>query len=514
MSCLLKKMVGMRLSSRKPESRMPIPSKQRQRPSDLAHICHRVREKSESYDQYNFSSKFNDFLKAFFDLAQEFDSVEDFYRICVAVPLEITDLASALYLIRGDKEHLQLVCDSEQGVLAEPVPAVDPVRLQEYPYETRDSYVIPICSKQPSTTGSRFAEIMRSEGERRTELWCGVKGICGQGRILGMFEIKPLGQLADSDKFFFVKYVNRIGFNLDNRLIARQNIDHLKFINTLVIDIEHNVIVPNMYFRHLFNQLKKKIIELDHIEEDIKVLAGGENNGDGARCSRCLVRCGGLRRDLLGYHRELVKHHANITLFLESLFRREHFEKGHLVLHSRRCFIEKDVILPQLEHYASRLRAANVTVEQPQNMRREEFQILVDVGLLAQVYANLFSNAAKYTGEIIDHRGVARKAMAYGREIIEDYPEPGRRGIKLNVFTTGPTLSEEEGLRLFKEGTRGPDSNGIPGTGHGLSFIRHVIELHGGTVGYEPTPEGNNFFFILPVPPTEYPSSDQAPAEK
>jgi len=491
---------------------MPASSEQRQRPRDLAHICHRVREKSESYDQYNFSSKFNDFLKAFFDLAQEFDSVEDFYRICVAVPLEITDLSSALYLSRGEEESLQLVCDSEQGVLNDPVPAGDRVGLQEYPYETGDSYVIPICSKQPSSTGSRFAEIMRSEGERRTELWCGVKGICGQGRILGMFEIKPLQQLSDSDKFFFVKYVNRIGFNLDNRLIARQNIDHLKFINTLVIDIEHNVIVPNMYFRHLFNQLKKKIIELDTIEEDIKVFAGGENNG--TRCSSCLNRCGDLRRDLLGYHRELVKHHANITLFLESLFRREHFEKGHLVLHSRRCFIEKDVIIPQLEHYASRLRSANVTVEQPQNMRKEEFRILVDIGLLAQVYANLFSNAAKYTREITNHRGEPRKAMAYGREIIENYPESGRRGIKFNVFTTGPTLSKEEGTRLFKEGTRGPDSDDIPGTGHGLSFIRHVIELHGGTVGYEPTLEGNNFYFILPVPPTEYPPSDPAPAEK
>lgn len=493
---------------------MSSSSDKKQRPGDLARICHRVREKSESYDQYNFSSKFNDFLKAFFDLAQEFDSIEDFYRICVAVPLEITDLSSALYLTRGEEENLELVCDSEQGVLKDPLPATGMVELQEYPYETRDSYVIPICSKQPSTSGSRFAEIMRSEEERRTELWCGVKGICGQGRILGMFEVKPLKSLTDSDKFFFVKYVNRIGFNLDNRLIARQNIDHLKFINTLVIDIEHNIIVPNMYFRHLFNQLKKKIVELDQLEENIKEFAGIAGESCEGKCSTCLNHCSALRRDLLSYHRELVKHHANITLFLESLFRREHFEKGHLVLRPKRCFIEKDVILPQLEHYASRLRSAGVTVEQPENMREEEFQILVDVGLLAQVYANLFSNAAKYTAEIIDHRGQPRKAMAYGREIIKDYPEPGRRGIKFNVFTTGPTFSEEEGNLLFKEGIRGSDSDGIPGTGHGLSFIRHVIELHGGTVGYEPTAEGNNFYFILPVPPTEYPSYELEAVKK
>ena len=471
--------------------------------SDLAVICYRVREKSESYNQYNFSSKFNDFLKAFFDLAQEYDSLDDYYRICVAVPLEMTDLASALYLTQGEDERLHLICDSEQGVLTAPVPVDGSVRLQEYPYETESSYVIPIYSKQPAGNALLYHEL-QSDGERQTELWSGVKGAGRQGRILGMFEVSPLDQLSDSDKFFFEKYVNRIGFNLDNRLIARQNIDHLKFINTLVMDIEHNIIVPNMYFRHLFNQLKKKIVQLDSLEDDIKVISEQENGKN--KCSTCLSHCSTLRSDLLSYHQELVKHHANISLFLESLFRREHFEKGHLVLHPKRCFIEKEVILPQLEHYASRLRAAKVTVEQPDNMREEEFQILVDVGLLAQVYANLFSNAAKYTGEILDHTGKLRKAMAYGREIIEDYPEQGRRGVKFNVFTTGLTLSKEEGERLFKEGVRGQDSETIPGTGHGLSFIRHVIELHGGTVGYEPTSEGNNFYFILPVPPVEYQS--------
>ena len=39
---------------------------------------------------------------------------------------------------------------------------------------------------------------------------------------------------------------------------------------------------------------------------------------------------------------------------------------------------------------------------------------------------------------------------------------------------------------------------GVPGTGHGLSFVKRAVEMHDGVVGYEPTPLGNNFFFILP----------------
>ena len=60
-------------------------------------------------------------------------------------------------------------------------------------------------------------------------------------------------------------------------------------------------------------------------------------------------------------------------------------------------------------------------------MDEEEIPIMVDKGLLAQVYANLFSNAVKYTEEIIDHMGGTRKVVAYGREIIDDFFGPNQR---------------------------------------------------------------------------------------
>jgi len=94
----------------------------------------------------------------------------------------------------------------------------------------------------------------------------------GDITILGMFEISPLEKLNEADLFFLKKYANRIGFRLHNRLLAQQNIHHLKFINSLVMDIEHNVIIPNMYFKHLFNQLRKKIGELQELELEMTEL--------------------------------------------------------------------------------------------------------------------------------------------------------------------------------------------------------------------------------------------------
>ena len=52
-------------------------------------IVQRIHEKMANYKRYNFSADHNDFLKAFFDLSQEYDQMEDFYRICVAVPLTV-----------------------------------------------------------------------------------------------------------------------------------------------------------------------------------------------------------------------------------------------------------------------------------------------------------------------------------------------------------------------------------------------------------------------------------------
>ena len=455
---------------------------------DLHKMRQRVREKSASYEQYNFTCYFDDFLKAFFDLAQEYDSLHDFYRICVAVPLEMLGLSSTLCLYDEKDQALYLVCDCEQGVRDKKVAAPGHVLLCGESYRSGESYVMPILSKAQREPD----EPPEEEDDHPPQ--CALPGrLHGKSRVLGMYSVAPYEKLSKQDRFFLSKYTNRIGFSLHNRLIALQNVEHLKFINTLVQDIEHNIIVPNMYFRHLFNKLRRNIMELNELGGELRQTAGtGRNNA-------LVERCAAIQDSLLYHHSELVKHHKNISLFVESLFRREHFERGCLILHPKRCFVEKEIILPQLEHYASRFRSANITVEQPNNMLHEEFQLYVDIGLLSQVYANLFSNAAKYTREITTRDGQTRKVVAYGREVVENFPGCGEQGVKFNVFSTGPHLDHDEAKHIFQEGVRGKDTEGIHGTGHGLSFVQHVVELHGGIVGHEATAEGNNFFFILPV---------------
>ena len=455
---------------------------------DLLHIQKRVREKLVDHTRYNFTQLQNNLLKSFFDLVQEYDRLDDFYRICVVVLLESLQVESKLYLFNQEKKHLQLVCTSQQGIIRELVPIPTGIYITDQPYKTDNSYVVPIYRKPPQGDEKRSDPIFPQQ-----QPWQGAI------KILGMFEISPADKLSKADMFFLSKYANRIGFRLHNRFLAQQNISHLKFINSLVMDIEHNVIIPNMYFRHLFNQLRRKINDLDELEKTMLELKETANVGDEA-CNSVVDRVVNIRTDLMGYHKEMQKHHANVSLFLESLFRREHFERGHLVLRPKMCRVEKEIIQPQLGQYKSRLDASNIIIDRPTGMDSEEIPILVDKGLLSQVYANLFSNAVKYTQEIVDQDGGTRKVVAYGREIIEEYFGPGQRGAKFNVFTTGSHIPFQEVAGLFSEGFRGRNSVNKPGTGHGLSFIRHVIELHGGKVGYEATGQGNNFYFVIPLP--------------
>ena len=449
---------------------------------DMAGIYARVRERRQDYIDYDFTRKKNDILKTFFDLTQEFETLRDLYRICVAVPYEFLQLESRLYLVNEVSQELELVCDSRKGLVEPAAAAGCHIFLSEEPYEQEGSYVVPIMRRQ--YRDREFAVLRLSSP------------------FMGMFELYPAARMSKEDRFFFRKYTNRIGYNIYNRIIDRQNIRHLKFINSLVLDIEHNVIVPNMYFKYLFRQLRKKIEELALLKGTIQdCLTLPDKRTD--TCHRVNDSIGLLQRELNDYLLEVEKHHGNLSLFLESLFRRDHFEKGHLVLRTRKCLVEREVIQPQLDNFRARLRSRDISIDPPADMENEEMTLIVDVGLMAQVYANLFSNAVKYTEEVDDTHLGRRKALAYGREFIRNYFGSKKDGVKFNVFTTGPHIPEQDRPTLFNSGFRCRKDSDRPGTGHGLAFIKNVVEIHAGRVGYEPTEQGNNFFFILPLPPRE-----------
>ncbi len=451
-------------------------------PPELATVLARIRKKKEDYEHYNFTTLQGRTLRAFFDLAQEYETLENFYRVAVFVPKIFMDFDSCLYLVDFDTGRLKRACDSMNAFGVCGMDPPEGVVLSPDPYERGDSFFAPI------------------RGNKRL---LATKNLAKPTDVIGIFEVFPKAKLTEKDKLFFEKYANRIGYNLHYKLLARQNEEHIKFINTLVQDIEHNVIVPNIKYKVFLNLIKHKIENLSRISDALELHIEEAQECNCPRVTRAEESARKLKEtigELSECYKDIEKHFTSTSLFLESLLRREHFLKGELVLRRRMCNFRKEVIEPQIERYRERLERQGIKIDnQLGGVPDEDMPLAVDIGLISQVYANLFSNAEKYCQEVTDPSGQRLKFVAYGRELIPDFFGPGRDGVKFNVFSTGPHIPPEEADHIFDEGFRASSTAKSPGTGHGLHFVKKIIEVHGGVVGYEPVALGNNFYFILPI---------------
>ena len=438
-------------------------------PPDLDKILVRIREKRQSFQEYNFSTLENDALKTFFDLAQEYETLENLYRSVVGVIKEFFGWDSRLYLLCQDGK-VELVCDSLIGLREDRPEAPAEITLSSQPYATRDSWVMPI---------------------RGNLLLVDRLPFYAKDQVIGLLEVLPLSQLSERNRFFLEKYSNRLGYNLHNKIIAWQNIHHIRFINSLVADIEHNIILPNISLKLYLRHLRDKIKTLKELECACEVRNHScPDVEDSQFVFRNLVQ--GMEDD----YQTLEQQYKGVSLFIESLFRPSHFQKGQLVLRRRTCRVQSEIIEPQLKLCMPKLKERNIDINvAASGVPDVDLTLSVDKGLMSQVYANLFSNAVKYTR--YNYRGGHH--LSYGQEVIKDYFGPGKDGIKFNVFSTGPHISPQDVPRIFEEGYRGSNVETEVGTGRGLYFVRNVIETHGGVVGYEPTDGGNNFYFILPV---------------
>jgi signal transduction histidine kinase len=440
-------------------------------------ILKRIENKKNDYQQYNFTQIENIAFMTFFDLAQEFDDVKDFHNLCVAIPKSFFNLDARLYLMDIKANTLLLTATTNQGEQLHTPPPAD-VKSNESPYYTnKKSLVLTIRGKKLLTDQLPFETM---------------------GSVLGLLELFPIDNMNTRNKLFFEKYANRIGFNVHNKFLAIKNVEHLKFIQSLVSDIEHNVIVPNMVYKLFLRRLKGKIKKNDEIAHSLsECLTIGQCEVDVVE--NLLKELIGVNEGLREEMENIEKHYKNMSLFLETLFRRSHFDEGKLTLRTKTCNMKKDVVQPQLERYIEQFQEAGISIDDRlSGIPDEEIISVVDVGLVAQVYANLFSNALKYTQEVTTEKGENMKYISYGHEIIKDFFGHDKDGIKYNVFNTGPHIALEEREKIFEEGYRGSNISNKPGTGHGLTFIKNAIDIHGGVVGYEATQYGNNFYFIIP----------------
>ncbi|MDH3456484.1 MAG: HAMP domain-containing histidine kinase [Gemmatimonadota bacterium] len=111
----------------------------------------------------------------------------------------------------------------------------------------------------------------------------------------------------------------------------------------------------------------------------------------------------------------------------------------------------------------------------------------VDRDAIEQAILNLLANAMKYSGESRDID--LRLKRINGKALIE----VADRGVGIDV---------DEQPKIFEQFYRVPSKNndGIPGTGLGLTLVRHIAEGHGGRVTVASAPgRGTTFAIHLPL---------------
>jgi signal transduction histidine kinase len=110
-----------------------------------------------------------------------------------------------------------------------------------------------------------------------------------------------------------------------------------------------------------------------------------------------------------------------------------------------------------------------------------------DEGLLSQVWVNLLHNAIKFTPDA-------------GRISVELAYEEG--GIVCRISDTGAGISEEDRMHIFERFFKADKARdrALGGSGLGLSLVKKIVELHGGTVAAQSDPgKGSTFIVTLPL---------------
>jgi signal transduction histidine kinase len=132
-------------------------------------------------------------------------------------------------------------------------------------------------------------------------------------------------------------------------------------------------------------------------------------------------------------------------------------------------------------HFDERNQRFSVSVE------KELPEVQADADRVAQVLANLLTNANKYAQ---DGAEVTLAATRVGEEV------------EFAVSDNGPGLGEEELDHVFDRFWRAQsgETQEVGGTGLGLAIAKSLVELHGGAISANSTPgKGATFRFVLPI---------------
>jgi len=181
---------------------------------------------------------------------------------------------------------------------------------------------------------------------------------------------------------------------------------------------------------------------------------------------------------------KIIQEHADrLDKLVNDLLSLSHLESKGIVI-DKREFNLNDQVKEVIAGFKSQLKNKGIEVT---NQLPNELIINGDKDRVEQVLVNLIDNAIKFNKN---------------KGSIKIYKQDHSGNIKIIIEDFGMGIPGKDISRIFERFYRVDKarSRELGGTGLGLSIVKHIIELHGGTVGVESTEGlGSRFWFSLPI---------------
>ncbi len=178
----------------------------------------------------------------------------------------------------------------------------------------------------------------------------------------------------------------------------------------------------------------------------------------------------------------IQNHTERLNNLINDLLDLSYIESKEISLRTEEFKI-KDLLDEILFAFKSQLHKKSIEVS---NVLSADLLIMADKDRIEQVLVNLIDNAIKFNHE---------------KGFIKIYTQDSEDKIKITVEDSGSGIPPKDVLRIFERFYRVDKarSRELGGTGLGLSIVKHIVELHGGSIGVESTEGlGSRFWFTLP----------------
>jgi len=177
----------------------------------------------------------------------------------------------------------------------------------------------------------------------------------------------------------------------------------------------------------------------------------------------------------------ILAHAERLAALVGDLLTLSQLESGNLPLETRPVSLP-DISQRVLSLLESKWQEKGIAVELSGLARAP--QVLADSGRLEQILINLLDNAVKYTPA--------------GGAVYLSAVEEGNL-VRVGVHDTGIGIPARDQSRVFERFYRVDTarSRAQGGTGLGLSIVKHLVQMHGGSVSVQSSGQGSSFYFTL-----------------